>query len=67
MKKKVLIIHRGYPLGTNAGDKVRTLNMAKSLQRIGFQVFLLGFYTKGFSLKKKEIEELPEGIKPLFF
>lgn len=48
MKKKVLIIHRGYPLGTNAGDKVRTLNMAKSLQRIGFQVFLLGFYTKGF-------------------
>ncbi|CDE62999.1 putative uncharacterized protein [Parabacteroides sp. CAG:409] len=67
MKKKVLIIHRGYPLGSNAGDKVRTLNMAKSLQRIGFQVFLLGFYTKGFSLKKKEIEQLPNGIKPLFY
>ena len=65
-KKNVLIIHRGYPIGTNAGDKVRTLNMAKSLYKLGFNVYLLGFYTKGFSLKKKEMKSFPKEINPIF-
>ncbi len=65
-KKNVLIIHRGYPIGTNAGDKVRTLNMAKSLNKLGFNVYLLGFYTKGFSLKEKEMKSFPKEIKPIF-
>lgn len=28
MKRKILLIHNGYPLGEEVGDKVRVLNMA---------------------------------------
>lgn len=66
MKKVVLLIHRGYPLGGNAGDKVRTLNMATSLQHMGYDVILLGFYTKGFSFLKQEKKKIPDGIKAIF-
>jgi glycosyltransferase involved in cell wall biosynthesis len=66
MKKVILLIHRGYPLGGNAGDKVRTLNMAVSLNNLGYDVILLAFYTKGFSLLKEEKRRIPEGIRALF-
>ena len=46
MTKTVLLIHSKYPLGTNAGDKIRTLNMAVSLKRLGYNVIFLGFYTR---------------------
>lgn len=37
MKRKILLIHNGYPLGEEVGDKVRVLNMAQSLQKIGIE------------------------------
>ncbi len=61
-KKNVLVIHRGYPLGVEAGDKIRTLNMVSSLQQMGYRVILLGFFTRGFSLLKKEKKSLPDGL-----
>lgn len=66
MKKRVLLIHRGYPLGGNAGDKVRTLNMAVSLQKMGNEVVLLAFFTKGFSLLSQEKRNVPQGIRSVF-
>lgn len=30
MKRKILVIHNGYPLRGDGGDKVRTLNMLQS-------------------------------------
>ncbi|MCA5586258.1 glycosyltransferase [Parabacteroides gordonii] len=65
-KKNVLVIHRGYPLGIEAGDKVRTLNMVGSLQHMGYNVILLGFFTRGISLLKTEKKTLPKGIKSIF-
>ena len=41
MKRKILLIHNGYPLGEEVGDKVRVLNMVQSLQKIGLKVFFL--------------------------
>ena len=38
MKRKILVIHNGYPLRGDGGDKVRTLNMLQSLDSIGFDV-----------------------------
>lgn len=65
MKKNVLVIHRGYPLGIDAGDKVRTLNMVASLQHMGYHVILLGFFTKGISSFGKEKKSLPSGLKSI--
>lgn len=65
MKKKVLVIHRGYPLGVDAGDKVRTLNMVTSLQHMGYHVILLGFFTKGFAFLRKEKKSLPSDLKAI--
>lgn len=62
-EKKVLVIHRGYPLGVEAGDKVRTLSMVASLQKMGYRVILLGFFTKGWSRLKKEKRSLPAGLE----
>ena len=67
MTKTVLLIHSKYPLGTNAGDKIRTLNMAVSLKRLGYNVIFLGFYTRRIGDKRKELSGFPEGIKPHFF
>ena len=49
MKRKILVIHNGYPLRGDGGDKVRTLNMLQSLDSIGFDVCLLAFFKKDFS------------------
>lgn len=64
-KKNVLVIHRGYPLGVEAGDKIRTLNMVESLRRMGYNVVLLGFFTRGFSFLKEERKTLPKGLKSI--
>lgn len=64
-KKNVLVIHRGYPLGVEAGDKIRTLNMVESLRNMGYNVILLGFFTRGFSLLKEEKKTLPKGLKSI--
>lgn len=64
-KKNVLVIHRGYPLGVEAGDKVRTLNMVASLQNLGYRVILLGFFTKGLSSLRKEKKSLPADLKSI--
>lgn len=65
MKKNVLVIHRGYSLGVDVGDKVRTLNMVSSLRHMGYRVLLLGFFTKGFSLFEKEKKSLPSDLKSI--
>lgn len=41
---KVLIIHYGYPIGEFTGECVRTMNMAKSLKKLGFTVTVLLLY-----------------------
>ena len=46
-----------YPMGEDAGDKIRVFNMLSSLQTIGLQVIFLAFYKKGFSYKKAEAGE----------
>ncbi|MFS2806387.1 glycosyltransferase [Parabacteroides distasonis] len=66
MKRKILLIHNGYPLGEEVGDKVRVLNMVQSLRNIGLEVFFLAFYKKGFSALRKERANAPMGIKCLF-
>lgn len=63
--KKILVIHRGYPLGVEAGDKVRTLNMVASLRNMGYRVILLGFFTKGLSRLRKEKKSLPIGLETI--
>ena len=40
MKRKILVIHNGYPLRGDGGDKVRTLNMLQSLEE---RFFFVGF------------------------
>ena len=50
MKRKILVIHNGYPLRGDGGDKVRTLNMLQSLDSIGFDVCLLAFFKKETTL-----------------
>ncbi len=67
-KKNVLLIHirRGYPLGTESGDKIRTLNMAMSLRNMGYNVVLLNFFTRGFSGYRKEKASMPRDIRSLF-
>lgn len=64
--KKVLVVFNGYPMGEDAGDKIRVFNMLSSLQTIGLQVIFLAFYKKGFSYKKAEKGKVPKGVKSLF-
>lgn len=45
MKRKILVIHNGYPLRGDGGDKVRTLNMLQSLDSIGF-VFVCWLFSR---------------------
>ena len=66
MKRKILLIHNGYPLGEEVGDKVRVLNMAQSLQKIGLKVFFLAFYKRGFSALRKERANAPMDVKCFF-
>lgn len=65
-EKTILFIHKGYPLGTEAGDKIRTLNMATSMLQQGYQVILLGFVTRRLHLIRKEKRKIPVGIKSIF-
>lgn len=67
MKAKILLIHNGYPVGEQVGDKIRVINMANSLKNIGFDVYLLAFYKKGFTFLSQERSKLPVGIKSIFF
>ncbi len=66
MKKNVLVIQRGYTLGLNTGDKVRTLNMVRSLCDMGYNVILLAFYTKRFHLLQEEKKNHPTDYTSLF-
>ena len=66
MKRKILVIHNGYPLRGDGGDKVRTLNMLQSLDSIGFDVCLLAFFKKDFSLLALNKKSVPSNIKSYF-
>ncbi len=61
-----MLIHKGYPLGVDAGDKMRTLNMAVSLMNMGYEVVLLGFITRRLSFIPAEKKSLPVGLRSLF-
>lgn len=67
MKKNILVIHRGYTLGNNTGDKIRTLNMMDSLQNIGYNPILLGFFTRGIGSFRKEKKNLSSYKSVLLF
>lgn len=55
MKKRILIVYVGFLLGNhNRGDMIRIDNMIKSLQTMGYQVHILGFYNSHFGNLKKE-------------
>ena len=66
MKRKILVIHNGYPLRGDGGDKVRTLNMLQSLDSIGFDVCLLAFFKKDFTLLALNKKSMPSNIKSYF-
>ena len=66
MKRKILVIHNGYSLRGDGGDKVRTLNMLQSLDSIGFDVCLLAFFKKDFSLLALNKKSMPSNIKSYF-
>lgn len=61
-KKKIIVVQRNYAVGIEAGDKVRTLNMANSLVNLGYEVFLVGFFTRGLLLYNKEKKRLPRNM-----
>ena len=48
MKRKILVIHNGYPLRGDGGDKVRTLNMLQSLELLLDLSFVVGFFQEMF-------------------
>lgn len=64
--KKILVVYYGYLLGNHKrGDMVRIDNMIFSLQRLGYEVHLLGFYTHQFCLRNAERKWLlSKGIRP---
>ena len=64
--KKLLIIHNGYPLKGDGGDKIRTFNMIQSLERLGFSVFFIAFYKRDFAWLKYERKKIPYNIKAYF-
>lgn len=64
--KKLLVIHNGYPLRGDGGDKVRTLNMINSLKSMGFDVSFLAFFKKDFLSLEVEKRKLPRGVKSYF-
>ena len=66
MKRKILVIHNGYPLYGDGGDKIRTLNMLQSLDSIWFDVCFLAFYKKNFSLVSVNRKNIPLNIKSYF-
>lgn len=54
MKKNLLVVQHVYSLGQNTGDKIRTINMIKSLDSIGFNVYFIAFFTRGLGSIFKE-------------
>lgn len=62
IKKKIIVVQRNYAIGINSGDKSRTLNMANSLSNLGYDVYLVGFFTKGILSYRKEKKQLSKGI-----
>lgn len=67
MKKNILVIHHVYPIGQNIGDKIRTLNMIKSLHDIGFNVYFLAFFTKGLTRLGTEKKTYKAPSKKVFY
>lgn len=67
MKKNVLVIHHVYPIGQDIGDKIRTMNMIKSLHDIGFNVFFIAFFTKGISRLRTEKKTYKAPSQKVFY
>lgn len=66
MKKRVLVIHNGYPMLRDEGDKIRVLNMLQSLSEMDLKVFFLAFYKRGAFNIIKEKRKLPKSVKSFF-
>ena len=67
MKKNLLIIQHVYPLGQNTGDKIRTMNMIKSLNNIGFNVYFIAFFTRGLRHIFKEKVSYHAASRKVFY
>ncbi len=67
MRKNLLVIQHVYPLGQNTGDKIRTINMIKSLDNIGFNVYFIAFFTRGFGKIFKEKKTYTAPSKKVFY
>lgn len=67
MKKNLLIIQHVYPLGQNTGDKIRTMNMIKSLNNIGFNVYFIAFFTRGLRRIFKEKVSCHAASRKVFY
>lgn len=67
MKKNVLVIHHVYPIGQEIGDKVRTLNMIRSLDKLGLNVYFVAFFTKGITRMGMEKKTYQAPTKKVFY
>lgn len=67
MRKNLLVIQHVYPLGKNSGDKIRTMNMIKSLDNIGFNVYFIAFFTRGFGKIFKEKKTYTAPTQKVFY
>ena len=60
---RILIVHNGYPLNQAAGEGVRTMNMARSLNNLGHKVCVLMIYSVlNFRLKNLKFIQKKDGI-----
>lgn len=60
---RILIVHCGYPLNQAAGEGVRTMNMARSLNNLGHKVYMLMIYSVlNFRLKNLKFIRKGDGI-----
>ncbi len=66
MGKRILVLHNGYPMLEDGGDKIRTLNMLHSLKQLDAKVYFLAFYKRGFRRIGKERSKVPAGITSFF-
>lgn len=67
MKKNILVIHHVYPIGQEIGDKIRTLNMIRSLDEIGLNVYFVAFFTKGLIRMNIEKKTYKAPTKKVFY
>lgn len=67
MKKRILVLHNGYPMLSDSGDKTRTISMLRSLCKDTDELFFLAFYKRGGRFVNRERSKLPGNVTSFFF